>query len=84
MTGEIEKAVLAARTDGTGRRKIAKQLGVGVSTVNRIITKAAQIDARFQGVKQTSFRVSVYFCFWLSAAVSGLPKRRPVLGAKLT
>ena len=34
-------AVLAARADGTGKRWIAKQLGIGVSTVNRIIAEAA-------------------------------------------
>jgi len=37
----VEQAVLAARADGTGKRKIAKQLGIGVSTVNRIIAEAA-------------------------------------------
>ncbi len=38
---KVEKAVLAAREEGTGKRKIARQLGIGVSTVNRIITEAA-------------------------------------------
>jgi DNA invertase Pin-like site-specific DNA recombinase len=37
----VEKAVLAARTMGTGKRKIAKQLGIGVSTVNRILAEAS-------------------------------------------
>jgi DNA invertase Pin-like site-specific DNA recombinase len=37
----IEEAILAARAEGTGKRKIAKQLGVGVSTVNRILSEAA-------------------------------------------
>ncbi len=41
VTQKVEKAVLAARTEGTGKRKIARQLGIGVSTVNRIITEAA-------------------------------------------
>ena len=30
----------SARADGTGKRKIAKQLGVGVSTVTRILAEA--------------------------------------------
>jgi DNA invertase Pin-like site-specific DNA recombinase len=38
----IEEAILAARAEGTGKRKIAKQLGVGVSTVNRILSEAAK------------------------------------------
>lgn len=41
VTGKVEQAVLAARADGTGKRKIAKQLGIGVSTVTRIIAEAA-------------------------------------------
>ncbi len=41
VTGKVEKAVLAARAEGTGKRKIARQLGIGVSTVNRIIAEAA-------------------------------------------
>jgi len=41
VTGKVEKAVLSARSDGTGKRKIARQLGIGVSTVNRIISEAA-------------------------------------------
>lgn len=41
VTGQVEKAVLAARSAGTGKRKIARQLGIGVSTVNRIISEAA-------------------------------------------
>jgi len=36
----VEKAVLAARAQGIGKRKIAKQLGIGVSTVNRILSQA--------------------------------------------
>ena len=41
VTVKVERAVLAARTDGTGKRKIARQLGIGVSTVTRIIADAA-------------------------------------------
>jgi DNA invertase Pin-like site-specific DNA recombinase len=41
VTGKVEKAVLTARAEGTGKRKIARQLGIGVSTVNRIISEAA-------------------------------------------
>jgi DNA invertase Pin-like site-specific DNA recombinase len=38
---KVERAVLTARAEGTGKRKIAKQLGIGVSTVNRILSEAA-------------------------------------------
>ena len=41
VNGKIEKTVLAARVMGTGKRKISKQLGIGVSTVNRILSEAA-------------------------------------------
>ena len=41
VNGKIEKAVLAARAKGTGKRKISKQLSIGVSTVNRILSEAA-------------------------------------------
>ena len=41
VSGDTEKAVLAARATGTGKRKIARQLGIGVSTVNRILSEAA-------------------------------------------
>jgi DNA invertase Pin-like site-specific DNA recombinase len=41
VTGKVVNAVLEARADGTGKRKIARQLGIGVSTVNRIIAEAA-------------------------------------------
>jgi DNA invertase Pin-like site-specific DNA recombinase len=41
VTGKVEEAVLAARAEGTGKRKIARQLGIGVSTVNRILSEAA-------------------------------------------
>jgi DNA invertase Pin-like site-specific DNA recombinase len=41
VSGEVEDAVLAARADGTGKRKIARQLGIGVSTVTRILLEAA-------------------------------------------
>lgn len=40
VNGSVEKSVIAARTKGTGKRKIAKQLGIGVSTVNRILNEA--------------------------------------------
>ena len=39
VSNNVEKAVLAARASGTGKRKISKQLGIGVSTVNRILTE---------------------------------------------
>jgi DNA invertase Pin-like site-specific DNA recombinase len=39
--GEVEAAVLAARAQGTGILKIAKTLGVGTGTVDRIV-KAAE------------------------------------------
>ena len=41
VNGDIEKAVLAARAEGTGKRKIAKRLRIGVCTVNRILSEAA-------------------------------------------
>ena len=41
VTEKVEKAVLNARAEGTGKRKIARQLGIGVSTVNRILAEAA-------------------------------------------
>ena len=41
VTKNVEKAVLSAREEGTGKRKIARQLGIGVSTVNRILAEAA-------------------------------------------
>ena len=41
VTKNVEKAVLTARAEGTGKRKIAKQLGIGVSTVTRILSEAA-------------------------------------------
>ena len=37
----VVRAVLTARAAETGKRKIAKQLGIGVSTVNRIFSEAA-------------------------------------------
>ena len=40
VSSKVEKAVLAARDEGTGKRKIARQLGVGVGTVSRIISEA--------------------------------------------
>ena len=41
VSGDVEKAVLAARATGTGKRKIARQLRIGVSTVNRILSEVA-------------------------------------------
>ena len=41
VSRKTEEAVLAARAEGTGKRKISRQLGIGVSTVNRIISEAA-------------------------------------------
>jgi DNA invertase Pin-like site-specific DNA recombinase len=41
VSEKVETAVLSARADGTGKRKIARQLGIGVSTVNRILSEAA-------------------------------------------
>ena len=41
VNGNVEKAVLSARAKGTGKRKISKELGIGVSTVNRILAEAA-------------------------------------------
>ena len=41
VKGKVVNAVLDAREEGTGKRKIARQLGIGVSTVNRIIAEAA-------------------------------------------
>ena len=41
VSRDTENAVLTARAGGTGKRKIAKQLGIGVSTVNRILSEAA-------------------------------------------
>ena len=43
VNGNVEKAVLAARKMGTGKRKISKQLGIGVSTVNRILSEASSL-----------------------------------------
>jgi DNA invertase Pin-like site-specific DNA recombinase len=40
VSSRVEKDVLAARAKGTGKRKISKQLGIGVSTVNRILAEA--------------------------------------------
>lgn len=37
----VEEAIRAARADGKGKRKIAKELGVGVGTVMRVLGRAA-------------------------------------------
>ncbi len=41
VNGDTEKAVLAGIAQGTGKRKLAKQLGIGVSTVKRVLAEAA-------------------------------------------
>ncbi len=41
VNGGIERAVLAGIAQGTGKRKLAKQLGIGVSTVKRVLAEAA-------------------------------------------
>ncbi len=41
VNGGIERAVLAGIKTGTGKRKLAKQLGIGVSTVKRVLAEAA-------------------------------------------
>ncbi len=41
VNGDTQKAVLAGIAQGTGKRKLAKQLGIGVSTVKRILAEAA-------------------------------------------
>ncbi len=41
VNGDIERAVLVGIAQGTGKRKLAKQLGIGVSTVKRVLAEAA-------------------------------------------
>lgn len=41
VNGDVRKAILKARAAGTGKRKIAKELGIGVGTVYRILEEAA-------------------------------------------
>ncbi len=41
VNGGIERAVLEGIKKGTGKRKLAKQLGIGVSTVKRVLAEAA-------------------------------------------
>ena len=41
VNGDTQKAVLAGIKKGTGKRKLAKQLGIGVSTVKRVLAEAA-------------------------------------------
>ena len=41
VNGNVRRAILKARAAGTGKRKIAKQLGIGVGTVYRILKEAA-------------------------------------------
>ena len=45
VKGNVATVVLTSRADSTRKRKIARQLGIGVSTVNRILTEAASPDA---------------------------------------
>ena len=40
VLAEIEAAIRAARADGMGKVKIAKRLGVGVRTVQRVLDEA--------------------------------------------
>ena len=37
VSEKVEAAILAARRKGTGMRRIARELGVGVSTVQRVV-----------------------------------------------
>ncbi|WP_412674776.1 helix-turn-helix domain-containing protein [Aneurinibacillus thermoaerophilus] len=37
MTEELEAKILAMAAEGTSRRKIAKMLGISISTVNRVV-----------------------------------------------
>lgn len=41
VSGQVEAAIRAARRKGTGMRRIARELGVGVSTVQRISRQAS-------------------------------------------
>jgi DNA invertase Pin-like site-specific DNA recombinase len=41
VSRKVEAAVIAAKADGVGKRKTARQLGIGVSTVSRILAEAA-------------------------------------------
>ena len=41
VSKKVEAAVFAARELGTGKRKIARELGIGVSTVTRLLAEAA-------------------------------------------
>ena len=41
VNGGVRRAILKARAAGTGKRKIAKQLGIGVGTVYRVLKEAA-------------------------------------------
>jgi DNA invertase Pin-like site-specific DNA recombinase len=40
VTADTEAAIRKLRTEGAGKLKIAKQLGVGVSTVQRVLSVA--------------------------------------------
>ena len=75
VNGKIEKAVLAARAKDTGKCKISKQLGIGVSSVNRILSEAAsrrdglsraqQYEAIHFGVHSTARFCASAICAWL-------------------
>lgn len=41
VEARVEDAIKAARAEGKGKRKIAKELGVGVGTVMRVLNEAA-------------------------------------------
>lgn len=41
---EVERRILAARADGMGIQRIAKQEGVGVSVVQRVLKEAAPVE----------------------------------------
>jgi len=45
VSAEVEEAIVAARATGKGIRRIASELGVGVSTVRRVIGPHENADA---------------------------------------
>ena len=46
VSAKVERAVLAARTEGKGIRRVAAELGVGVSTVSRIVADQDAASAK--------------------------------------
>jgi DNA invertase Pin-like site-specific DNA recombinase len=42
---ETEAAIRAARADGMGKVRIAKRLGIGVRTIQRVLAEATEPDA---------------------------------------